>query len=233
MNTDDFCATYVGGLFEDHVHGWMREDLDLSRQGQMPARPPEVCDERLESEAGQQAQALNATAGEVVMQKSAGRAGRESLHARSLSLLSRSYKTFAGPSRYMNAMQLRGIFEIKIEREPALEEVDGVSITRFTGDKRFQGELEATSRVHMLAAATKVKGSAAYVAIERISGSVAGRSGTFLVAHLGFMRDGKQTMQLAIIQDSGTAELSGISGTMEIQMIEGQHHYTLDCNLPS
>jgi uncharacterized protein DUF3224 len=129
--------------------------------------------------------------------------------------------------------QVKGEFEVNRSAEPACDMGDGVSAGHYRFDKQFRGGLEAASVVHMLAVGTDVPGSAAYVAIERISGSVQGRAGTFFLQHNGIMNRGAATLALSIVPDSGTGELAGISGRMAIDIVDGKHFYTLDYALPS
>jgi hypothetical protein len=128
-------------------------------------------------------------------------------------------------------MQARGTFELTAHPEPPFLEADGVSLGRARFEKRFSGALSAESEVHMLSARTPVKGSAAYVAVERISGTLDGRRGSFVVAHLGTMGGGEQSLTIPIVPDSGTGELAGIRGSMHIDIVDGQHHYTIDWTL--
>jgi hypothetical protein len=100
-------------------------------------------------------------------------------------------------------------------------------------DKRFKGDLQATSRGQMLTGMSSVKGSAGYVAIERVSGALAGRRGTFVLQHSGTMTRGTPTLTVTVVPDSGTDELTGLSGTMAIDVAGGQHSYTFDYTLPS
>lgn len=128
-------------------------------------------------------------------------------------------------------MNIKGTFEIVAQPEPPFDTVDGVSLNRMTFDKQFAGGLEATSKVHMLAARTPVEGSAGYVAVERISGVLQGRRGTFVVLHTGVMNRGARSLSIAVVPDSGTGELVGMSGSMDIQIREGQHFYELEYEL--
>jgi hypothetical protein len=92
-------------------------------------------------------------------------------------------------------------------------------------DKRFHGDLDATSEGEMLSAGTAVQGSAGYVAIERVSGTLHGRAGTFVLQHSGTMARGAQQLTIAVVPDSGTEQLEGLSGTMAIQIADGKHSY--------
>lgn len=114
---------------------------------------------------------------------------------------------------------------------PYLEQ-DGVTLGRAEVDKRFAGTLEATSRVQMLSARTSVPGSAGYVALERIYGTLDGRQGSFVAVHLGTMGGGREALIITIVPDSGTDELTGIHGSMGIRIEDGQHHYSINWSLP-
>ena len=126
------------------------------------------------------------------------------------------------------AQQVKGEFEVNRTVEPTCDMGDGLTIGHYRFDKRFRGELDATSVVHMLAVGTDVPGSAAYVAIERLAGALQGRKGTFFVQHNGVMNRGAASLSLTIVPDSGTGELQGIDGHMAIDITDGKHFYTLD-----
>ena len=124
--------------------------------------------------------------------------------------------------------QARGEFEVRRSVEPACDMGDGVEAGHFRFDKQFSGPLQATSVVHMLAVGTPVDGSAGYVAIERVSGTLDGRSGSFFLQHNGVMDRGAPTLSLAVVPDSGSDGLEGLSGRMGIDIVDGKHYYTLD-----
>ncbi|MBK6683223.1 MAG: DUF3224 domain-containing protein [Deltaproteobacteria bacterium] len=125
-----------------------------------------------------------------------------------------------------------GTFEVQMTGEPPYEVVDGISLSRASFDKRFSGPLNGTSKVQMLAARTKVPNSAGYVALERIVGELEGRSGSFVVVHLGLMNQGAQSLTIHIVPDSGTGALVGIAGKMTIRIEGGQHYYGLEYAFP-
>jgi hypothetical protein len=101
-----------------------------------------------------------------------------------------------------------------------------------TLDKRFHGDLEGTSQGEMLAAMTAVKGSAGYVAIERVTGTLRGRKGTFALQHTGIMNRGTPSLTITVVPDSGTEQLTGLSGTMAIIITaDGKHSYEFDYTL--
>ena len=128
--------------------------------------------------------------------------------------------------------RMTGDFEVKLLPQPADDYADGATLGRLTIDKRFLGDLDATSRGQMLSALTGVKGSAGYVAIELVSGTLAGRRGTFVLQHSGTMTRGERGLSVTVVPDSGTAELTGLAGTMEIDNEGGRHAYTFDYTLP-
>ena len=123
---------------------------------------------------------------------------------------------------------LTGTFDVQRTPEPAYD-LGGVAIGRNRFDKTFHGPLEATSVVHMLAVGTETPGSAAYVAVERITGTLLGRTGSFVVTHTATMNRGVPALAIAVVPDSGTGGLVGLTGTMEIEIVGGVHRYTLAC----
>lgn len=126
-----------------------------------------------------------------------------------------------------------GTFEVKLSPQPADDHADGATLGRMTIDKQFRGDLEATSKGQMLTGMSSVKGSAGYVAIERVSGTLAGRRGTFILQHTGTMARGAPSLTVTVVPDSGTDELTGLSGTMSIDITGGQHSYTFEYTLPA
>jgi Protein of unknown function (DUF3224) len=122
-----------------------------------------------------------------------------------------------------------GSFEVKvIPQAPDAQAADkpvGNPIGRMLLDKQFHGELEAASQGQMLAAGTAVKGSAGYVALEQVTGMLQGRNGSFLLQHNGTMTRGQPQLSIAVVPDSGTGELTGLTGKMEIEIKDGKHFY--------
>ncbi len=125
-------------------------------------------------------------------------------------------------------MQAKGEFDVKRTPQGSLDMGDGVEIGHMRFDKQFRGSLEATSVVHMLAAMSPVDGSGAYVAIERIAGTLDGHSGSFLTQHSGVLDRGKPSLDLTVVPDSGTDALTGLRGRITIDIIDGKHFYTFD-----
>jgi hypothetical protein len=103
---------------------------------------------------------------------------------------------------------------------------------RMTIDKQFHGALEGTSKGEMLTAGTEVKGSAGYVAIEKVSGTLQGRSGTFVLQHSGTMTRGTPELTITVVPDSGTGQLVGLAGKMTIKITaDGKHSYEFEYTL--
>lgn len=121
-----------------------------------------------------------------------------------------------------------GTFEVKLAPQSLADTAADKSLARLSIDKQFHGELEAVSKGEMLSAGTEVKGSAGYVAIERITGKLAGLAGTFVLQHTGTMNRGVPTLSVTVVPDSGTGELTGLSGKMSINIAAGKHSYEFE-----
>ena len=124
-----------------------------------------------------------------------------------------------------------GTFEVKLSPQAPEEAAGGAAIGRMLIDKQFHGDLEAVSKGQMLAAGTAVQGSAGYVAIEQVSGTLEGRAGTFVLQHSGTMDRGTPQLSVTVVPDSGTGELAGLVGRMNIIIAEGKHSYEFDYTL--
>lgn len=120
-----------------------------------------------------------------------------------------------------------GPFEVKVVPQP-LDPGTDAGIGRLLLDKQFHGDLEATSKGQMLTAGTSVEGSAGYVAIERVDGTLRGRRGSFALQHIGTMTRGAPSLTIRVVPDSGTGELTGLSGSMSITIADGKHSYDLE-----
>jgi hypothetical protein len=114
----------------------------------------------------------------------------------------------------------------------AQEDTHEPTIGRMTLAKTFQGDVEGTSQGYMLAAGTEVKGSAGYVALERVTGTLAGRQGSFALQHSGTMDRGTPSLSITVVPDSGTGALAGLTGRMTLDLAGGKHAYTLEYTLP-
>jgi hypothetical protein len=128
----------------------------------------------------------------------------------------------------------RGPFDVKLTPQAAPGTTpDPTAVGRMTLDKTWHGDLEGTSAGEMLAVRTAEPASAGYVAIERVTGTLAGRKGTFALQHSGLMNKGKPDLTIVVVPDSGTDALSGISGRMTIDIQPGgKHFYELTYTLP-
>ena len=127
----------------------------------------------------------------------------------------------------------RGTFEVTLAPQPADPYADGAALGRMTIDKRFAGDLQGTGKGQMLTGMGAVKGSAGYVAIERVAGTLHGRRGSFVLQHLGTMDRGAQSLTVRVVPDTGTDELAGLAGTMTITVTPGRHDYELTYTLPA
>jgi hypothetical protein len=141
-----------------------------------------------------------------------------------------SLGTVVPSPRTETTVTARGGFEVKVTPQPTDDSAGG-PFSRLFLDKRFHGDLEGTSKGQMLGAGTAVEGSAAYVALELVTGSLKGKPGSFILQHKGTMRKGVPAMEVTVVPDSGTGELTGIAGTMRIIIKGSEHTYELDYTL--
>ena len=126
-------------------------------------------------------------------------------------------------------MHASGTFEVKLT--PQATDDKDAPVGRMSIDKQFHGDLGATSKGEMLSAGTSVKGSAGYVAIERVSGTLQGRNGSFVLQHSGTMARGDFQLSVTVVPDSGTDQLAGLAGKMAINIIDGKHLYDFEYTL--
>jgi len=122
-----------------------------------------------------------------------------------------------------------GTFEVKLT--PRSDTADNKTRGRMTIDKRWQGDLEGASKGEMLTAGTGVEGSAGYVAIETMTGTLNGRKGTFILQHNGIMSRGEGQLTIIVVPDSGTDQLAGLAGKMTIKIENGKHFYDFEYTL--
>lgn len=126
----------------------------------------------------------------------------------------------------------KGSFTVKMEPAGEPSAADGVTLGRMSLDKRFEGDLVGTGKGEMLTALTPTKGSAGYVAVERVTGQLHGRAGSFVFQHTGTMDRGAQSLSITVVPDSGTGDLAGISGTFSLTIVDGRHLYEFAYELP-
>jgi hypothetical protein len=127
--------------------------------------------------------------------------------------------------------QARGAFDVKLNPLETYNKAEDTNLARMSLDKQFHGDLEATSKGEMLSAMGGVKGSAGYVAIERVTGTLAGRHGSFTLQHNATMTRGEPYLNIIVVPDSGTDQLSGLTGKMMIIIAEGKHSYEFEYSL--
>ncbi|WP_114392195.1 DUF3224 domain-containing protein [Oleisolibacter albus] len=130
-------------------------------------------------------------------------------------------------------LQAAGTFDVSLTPDGTPDAgPDGTKLGMMLLDKRFHGPLEATGQGRMLTAMTGVEGSAVYVALERVTGTLDGRSGSFVLRHVGTMDRGHQHLSISVVPDSGSGDLAGLSGEMRIRVADGQHFYDFSYSLP-
>jgi hypothetical protein len=139
---------------------------------------------------------------------------------------------FSGQKGATMAKHASGTFDVKITPQKD-EGIGDPSIGRMSVEKVYHGDLEGTGLAQMLTGmSADVKDSGAYVAIERVRGTLDGRTGSFAVHHRGVMTRGAQDLTITVIPDSGTDGFKGIAGTMTIEIKDGKHFYAFDYSLP-
>jgi hypothetical protein len=142
-----------------------------------------------------------------------------------------SLTVFSQGASRMSAVA-KGSFTVEMKPLSEPNAADGVSLGRMSLDKRFEGDLVAAGKGEMLTALTPVKGSAGYVAIERVTGTLHGRTGSFVFQHTGTMDRGAQQLSITVVPGSGTGALAGITGTFKLSIVEGKHFYEFEYSLP-
>lgn len=125
-----------------------------------------------------------------------------------------------------------GTFKVEMTPLGEPQAIDGLTLGRFLNEKRFAGDLMATSRGEMLTAMTDTENSAGYVLIEHVTGTLGGRRGSFALQHSSTVDRGTQRQSIVVVPDSGKGDLSGLTGEMTVQVSPGKHAYTLRYNLP-
>ena len=124
-----------------------------------------------------------------------------------------------------------GTFTVKLTPQPSDDYFDNAQLNRLTLDKQFSGDLTGTSKGQMMSAVGTVKGSAGYVAIEKVSGTLEGKAGSFVLQHSSTMNKGVPQQSITVVPDSGTDELTGLSGSMIISIADGKHSYDFEYTL--
>lgn len=126
----------------------------------------------------------------------------------------------------------KGSFTVEIKPQSKAVAMDGISLGRMSLTKEFTGDIVGKSTGQMLTALTSTKGSAGYVAIERVSATLNGKRGSFVLQHSGTMHEGRQTLSITVVPGSGAGALTGIEGVLTLEVVEGDHYYQLEYTLP-
>src|SRR5262245_7204826 len=126
-----------------------------------------------------------------------------------------------------------GTFEVKMNpQKPDNKEAEAANLSRMSSDKQYHGDLEGVGKGEMLTTGIDAQGSGVYVAIERVTGTLKGRSGSFVLQHSGVMTRKVPQLSITVVPDSGTGQLAGLSGKMNIIIAEGKHSYEFEYTLP-
>jgi hypothetical protein len=148
-----------------------------------------------------------------------------------LPAVSQSQSTNPAKKNSSVTMHAKGTFDVKVA-PVAEDKANGSTLGRYSLDKQYHGDLEASAKGEMLTAGSDVKGSGAYVAVERVTGTLNGRKGSFVLVHKGTMDHGSMELDVTVVPDSGTDSLMGISGRLNIIIADGKHSYDLEYSLP-
>lgn len=124
-----------------------------------------------------------------------------------------------------------GTFEVNMT--PQTPDAGDAAVGRYLLEKQFKGDLAGSSKGEMLAVSTTTPGSAGYVAMEQVTGTLSARAGTFALQHTGTMERGAATLSVTVVPDSGTGELAGLAGKMDIRIADGKHFYEFEYSLAS
>jgi hypothetical protein len=131
------------------------------------------------------------------------------------------------------ALRATGTFDVKVEAQGEADKGEGSTLGRYSLDKQYHGDLDGIAKGTMLTAGTDVKGSAGYVAMERVTGTLQGRSGSFVLQHSGTMAHGEAQQSITVVPDSGTGQLVGIAGKLTVIIAGGKHSYEFEYTLPA
>ncbi len=133
----------------------------------------------------------------------------------------------------MATQHASGPFDVKLAAQGTPDKADGSTLARMSIDKHYHGDLEAIAKGEMLTAGTEVQGSAGYVAIERVTGTLKGRSGSFVLQHSATLTRGVPVQNITVVPDSGSGQLTGITGKLTVIIEGGKHSYEFEYSLPA
>lgn len=138
------------------------------------------------------------------------------------------------PEKPMPTQTATGAFDVRLTPEPASAAAEAAGLGRMSLDKTFHGPLQATSSGEMLAFRSSTPGSAGYVAMETVRGTLDGREGSFVLQHSSTMNRGEPLQSITVVPDSGTGALAGLAGRMTIEIAPGgAHRYRFEYTLPA
>lgn len=129
------------------------------------------------------------------------------------------------------AIHATGTFDVKLTPHETQDRPDATAPGRLSIDKQFHGDLKGTSKGEMMTSSTEINGSAAYVALERVTGTPQGRTGTFVLLHAGTMTRESQHLDVTVVPSSGTEMLTGLAGKMKIEIVDKKHLYDFEYTL--
>lgn len=132
----------------------------------------------------------------------------------------------------MTAHHAVGTFDVKVTPVTPPSGAAENPISELSLDKQFHGPLEAASKGTMLASGNPAKGAGGYVAMEKVTGTLGGRKGSFVLQQSGTMKGGAAEMSVTVVPGSGTDQLAGLDGKMTIQISSGKHSYDFEYTLP-
>lgn len=129
-------------------------------------------------------------------------------------------------------MRASGEFDVKLAPLVLDDKAADTNLGRMSISKQFRGDLQGAGQGEMLSARTGIPNSAGYVAIEKVTGTLAGRTGTFVFQHSSTMTRGESQQSVTVVPDSGTGQLAGLAGRMTIRIVDKKHHYEFEYTLP-
>jgi Protein of unknown function (DUF3224) len=147
--------------------------------------------------------------------------------------LAQTQQSAGNPDGKAPMTRATGTFDVKLAPLPAYDSTEGSTLGRMSVDKQYHGDLDGTAKGEMLTGMTSVKDSGVYVAVERFTGTLSGRRGSFVLHHTGIMERGAQKLSVTVVPDSGTGQLTGLTGSLNIIIKDGKHLYEFDYSLPA
>ena len=153
------------------------------------------------------------------------------LFALPLTVLAMSSHRPSEPIQKGTTMKAQGTFDVKVTLQIPADKTNE-PFERLLIAKQFHGDLEATSKLEMLGSRGPVEGSGGYVALELVTGKLGGKSGSFVLQHKGTMSKGAFMIDVRVVPDSGTDQLTGLSGSMAIVIEGNKHSYSFEYTLP-